>query len=582
MAVIVAKTAGFCYGVKRAMDLALKSAHTHRLKPVYTLGPLVHNRQAVDLLRARNIIPVENCSEIQSGPVLIRAHGISPQLRKELQQVADEIIDATCPHVAKAQELAQKYAAQDYTIIIVGDRGHPETTGILGYIGEGKAIVLESLEEIDQLPRDLRKVCVIAQTTQSGERFLPIAEKIKSLYPDALVFNTVCGATAQRQKEIKELAEKVDLMIVVGGRHSANTRRLVEISKQSGVPTIHIETAEELKFEEIINHRNIGVTAGASTPHWVLRNVIEQLHIFEEQRRALIIRLLLRVIRFLIYSQLYLAAGAGCVAYAVQVLLQIPVNPVLIVLAAAYVLSMHILNRYLSLPPEKELLYGMQKYFSSHRRLMWLMGIAAGILSLLVSFYLELTAIILVALSLILGAVYSLAIIPPGCLPHLRYRRLMDIPGSKDLFTAIAWVMVTVIIPFLANKGKVSFPALCLSALTIMFLVMVRSFIYDIREIEEDIIVGRETMPIILGLRRIQKIIFVLVGLMGISLVTGWLLNLFPPLSLLMLLTIGYIIFAYGCKWSAEFYHSLAYDALIDGQFILVGILAYIWKHFLQ
>ncbi|MCX7765226.1 MAG: UbiA family prenyltransferase [Candidatus Sumerlaeia bacterium] len=396
------------------------------------------------------------------------------------------------------------------------------------------------------------------------------------------MFNTVCGATAQRQKEIKELAEKVDLMIVVGGRHSANTRRLVEISKQSGVPTIHIETAEELKLEEIVNYRNIGVTAGASTPHWVLRNVIEQLHSFEEQRRPLIIRKLLQVVRFLIYSQLYLAAGAGCVAYAVQVLLRLPVNPVLIVLAAAYVLSMHILNRYLSLPPEKDLLYGMQKYFSSHRQLMWLMGITAGILSLLVSFYLELTAIVLVALSLILGAVYSLAIIPPGCLPHLRYRRLMDIPGSKDLFTAIAWVMVTVIIPFLAHKGRVTLPTLCLSALTIMLLVLVRSFIYDIREIEEDLIVGRETIPIILGLRRIQTLIFVLIGLMGVSLLSGWLLTLFPALSLLMLLTIGYIIFAYGCRWSAEFYHSLAYDALIDGQFILVGILAYIWRHFLQ
>ncbi|MCX7766340.1 MAG: bifunctional 4-hydroxy-3-methylbut-2-enyl diphosphate reductase/30S ribosomal protein S1, partial [Candidatus Sumerlaeia bacterium] len=150
MPIIVAKTAGFCYGVKRAMELALKSAHAHRLEPVYTLGPLVHNRQAVDLLRARNIIPVENYNEVQSRPVLIRAHGISPQMRKELRQTAGEIIDATCPHVAKAQELAQKYATQNYTIIIVGDRGHPEITGILGCVGEDKAIVLESLSEVDQ------------------------------------------------------------------------------------------------------------------------------------------------------------------------------------------------------------------------------------------------------------------------------------------------------------------------------------------------------------------------------------------------------------------------------------------------
>lgn len=570
----MAKTAGFCFGVKRAMELALKSAHQHREQYVYTLGPLVHNPQAVELLRARSIIPVENCPEAKAEAVLIRAHGIAPQVREELRETASEVIDATCPHVAHAQNLAKKYAAEGYAVIIVGDRGHPEVIGILGCVPEGDGYVVESPEDIDKLPANLGKVCVIAQTTQSGERFAPIVEKIKSLYPDVRVFNTICGATAQRQKEVKELAEKVDLMIVIGGRHSANTRRLAEISRHSGVPTIHIETAEELEFSEIARQKNIGVTAGASTPHWVIRNVIEQLREFEEMRYPLPVRLFSRTTRFLIYSQLYLALGAGSIAFAVQVLLALPINLLVLVLAAAYALSMHILNRYLSLPQEKELLYGMQKYFSEHKKLMWVMGISSGALSFFISFYLGLPAIILVSLSLVFGAVYSLAIIPAGWLPRLRYRRLMDIPGSKDLFTAIAWTVVTAVVPFVVNKASSPLPPFLLSLSIVLMLVLVRSLIYDVRDIEGDIIVGRETLPIILGLGWIYKIIFSLLSLLALVLIAGWGLKLFSPLSLLMLLVIGYIVLTFYYKWSAEFYHSLAYDALIDGQFILIGLLA--------
>lgn len=578
MPIKVAKTSGFCYGVRRAMELALKASHKHRFRQVFTWGPLVHNRQAVDLLQARNIIPAEDMEVIQGGVVLIRAHGVGLAIRNELEKHAGAVIDATCPHVAYAQKIAGEYASQGYAIIIIGDRGHPEVAGILGYVPEGRGFVVESPEEVSRLPKDLGKVCVVAQTTQSGERFEPIVERIKKFYPEAKIFNTVCGATSQRQKEIKELAKEVDAMVVIGGYHSANTRRLAEISRQYGVPTFHIETAEELEFNKVSQYRTIGVTAGASTPHWVIRNVIERLREFEEMQRSPILRFIHRLLRFIIYSQIYLAVGAGCVTFAVQCLLGLPQNFMLSVLSALYVLCIHTLNRFLSLPKDESLLYGMHKYFAHQKHLMHVLWIISGILAVLVSAFLGLASLILVSVSLVLGALYSLAIIPQEWLPGLKYRRLMDIPGSKDLFMAIAWAVVGVVIPFVANRASAPIPAFLMSILFVLILVLVRSMIYNIREIEGDIIIGRETIPIVIGRRWTERIISVLLIALTALLIAGWVTKIFPVLSLLLLITVGYIILTAYNKWHTEFYQGLAYDAMIDGQFILVGLIAIIWR----
>ena len=369
---------------------------------------------------------------------------------------------------------------------------------------------------------------------------------------------------------------------MIGGYHSANTRRLADISRQYGVPTFHIETAEELEFNKISRYHTIGVTAGASTPHWVIRNVIERLREFEEMRRSTVVRFIHSVLRFFIYTQLYLALGAGSVVFAVQCLLRLPLNVSVSMLSAFYVLCIHTLNRFLSLPQDESLLYGMHKYFARQKRLMRFMWVFSGILAVGVSLLLGLASLILVSVSLFLGALYSLAIIPRGWLPGVRYRRLMDIPGSKDLFMAIGWAVVGVVIPFVANRAITPIPAFLMSILIVLILVLVRSMIYNIRDIEGDIIIGRETIPIVIGRQWTERIVLVLLGILTVVLIVGWATGIFPVLSLLLLITVGYIILTAYYKWQTEFYQGLAYDAMIDGQFILIGVIAILWRFVLE
>ncbi len=580
MTIKVAETAGFCFGVRRAMELALHSSHRKLDKGVYTWGPLVHNRQAVEILRDRGILPAGNLDDIEDELVLIRAHGIPPQERRQLEEKSYEIIDATCPHVRRAQKLAAANSARGYSVVIVGDKGHPEVTGILGSIEDSRAFVVENIDQAQQLPPELDKVCVVAQTTQSGELFEPIVELIKNRYPDVKVFNTVCGATNQRQREVRELAREVDAMIVIGGYHSANTNRLAEVSKECGVPTFHIETAQELDYDTLRHYTTIGVTAGASTPHWVIRNVVERLREFEERQLHLPERIALSLARFIVYSQLLLAIGAAGLTCAVQTLFSLPLNIPLIVLSALYVLSMHILNRYLTLPREETLLYGMLRYFARHQRLMWFMWVISASFALVISASFGWLTFVLVTVSLLLGALYSLAIIPRGWMPGLRYRRLRDIPGSKDLFTAGAWTMVIVVIPLLTSTYSITPAGLIAGGLVVLILALTRSLLYDIRDIEGDIILGRETIPLLLGLRMTRRVILTVQAILASLLIVFYITGIFSAFSLLMLLAIAYITIASTYKRQLEFYQSLGYDALIDGQFIIAGLLAFLWRSF--
>ncbi len=578
MTIKIAKTSGFCYGVRRAMELGLKSATSDQSKIVYTWGPLVHNTQAVDLLRDRKIEPAKSIDTVKNRPVLIRAHGVSREVRHKLDEYAEEVIDATCPHVRRTQRLASENSREGYDVIIIGDRGHPEVTGLMGYVEGSRSFVVENPEEVSSLPDSLQKVCVVAQTTQSEDRFELITQKIKERYSDVRAFNTVCGATVQRQKEIKEIADEVDIVIVIGGYHSANTKRLAEIAKSRGAPTIHIETANELSFDQVAQYSTIGVAAGASTPHWVIRNVIERLRDFEERKRPGLCRTLRHLIRFVIYSQLYLAIGAAGLTYTVQLLLGLKPTLIPCLLAGLYVLSMHIINRYLRIPEDESLVYGIQKYFSRHKILMRDIWIISGIATIVVSITYGWLSLALVIVSLLLGALYSMAIVPVKWLPQLRYRRLMDIPGSKNFFMSIAWAMVTVIIPFVANRAEPPLPSFILSIVMVFALVLLRSLICDLRDIEGDIILGRETIPLILGVEKTHRVIGALLGILIVLLLVGGLLPVFPLFSLLLLIPIGYIMVTSYHRWQTEFYQSLAYDALVDGQFILIALIGIVWN----
>jgi (E)-4-hydroxy-3-methyl-but-2-enyl pyrophosphate reductase len=278
MEVILAEKAGFCFGVQRAINTAFKAAGEGK---VYCLGPLIHNPQEVSRLRDAGVETVEDFSGLRSGDsLIIRSHGVPPVVLEKARERGLNIIDLTCPFVAKAQQHAQSLSREGYRIVVVGEKKHPEVQSILGYAGEN-SVVVEQPEDIDQLNLQGR-LGVVAQTTQSYGNFSEIVLRLLRLSNELKVFNTICSSTKERQDATRLLASRVDVMIVVGGRNSANTSRLVSLSREAGKPTYHVEVVDEIRPEWLKGAHTIGVTAGASTPGWVIDAVLERLRSVEK------------------------------------------------------------------------------------------------------------------------------------------------------------------------------------------------------------------------------------------------------------------------------------------------------------
>jgi len=269
MGIIVAKTAGFCFGVKRAIDIAFKIAGEKR-KGVYTLGPIIHNPQVVDKLRQKGIIPIDTIDKRKDiKALIIRTHGIPLELSREISLRGYEIIDATCPFVKKAQHYAKLLSEEGYQVVILGERNHPEVKSLMSY-ADNNAVVVNGKSP---LPKLKSKVGIVVQTTQ-------LLESLKKVSSDAIehareikVYNTICNSTALRLKETENIAGKADVMFVVGGKNSANTTQLTKLCNTLSVPTYHIETASEIRKNWLRGAKTIGITAGASTPKWIIKEV---------------------------------------------------------------------------------------------------------------------------------------------------------------------------------------------------------------------------------------------------------------------------------------------------------------------
>lgn len=271
-----ARVLGLCFGVRRALELA--EAMRHSSTPLATLGPLVHNAQETARLEQAGIRIIKHPDEAISGTVVIRAHGERPEVLQAFTQRQIHIIDATCPFVKKSQRIARHYAQQGYTVVIVGHPDHPEVQGILGYVSS-PAYVISNPDEVMLLPVDIHPG-VIAQTTIQEQVFFAVLEVIATRYPGYVAQNTVCSATRERQDAAHELASEVDAMLVIGGRHSSNTNRLAEICRKSCPNTYLIETADEIYLSMLQGVAVMGITAGASTPNWLVDEVIARLKTF--------------------------------------------------------------------------------------------------------------------------------------------------------------------------------------------------------------------------------------------------------------------------------------------------------------
>jgi 4-hydroxy-3-methylbut-2-enyl diphosphate reductase len=266
MEVILSECLGFCYGVKRA----IKIAEEHADGKSCTLGPIIHNPQMVERLRQKGVGTVEDLTAMEKGTIIIRSHGVGPQVYRDAQARGLKIVDATCPHVKKAQLSAKELSRDGRQVVIVGEKNHPEVKSIFEW-SNNRAIILETEADAKNFP-PCAKLGIVSQTTVSGENFVNIVTHLLAKSPDIRILRTICTATDQRQAAALALASKVDVMLVIGGRNSANTTRLAQLCEKK-CQTYHIETAQELSPVWLENANKVGITAGASTPDWIIGEV---------------------------------------------------------------------------------------------------------------------------------------------------------------------------------------------------------------------------------------------------------------------------------------------------------------------
>jgi len=563
-------------GVRRAMDFVLKEVNKGD-GHLYTLGPLIHNNQVLDLLASKGVKAIDDLEGINQGTIVIRAHGIPPQQRKFIRSSGLKIIDATCPKVAKVQAIIRYHTSKGYQAIIVGEKDHAEVIGLNGYSGE-RAFIITDPDDVAKLP-DLEKPFIVAQTTQNERVYQEITSRLKQRFPECIVFNTICDATQDRQNEVRSFSGQVDGMVVVGGYHSGNTRRLVQVAESEGIPTFHIETDKELDKKKLSSMETVGITAGASTPNWMIKNVVKEIEGIRSRKETALGQWIRKILKFLLLSNALVAFGALSLSFAMPLLLNKEPDHQFSILAFLYVYTMHVINRFLDKgastynDPERA------NFYTKHRLFLVLSCLLSFIGVLTYSYLLGHYLLLVMAGLSFFGIIYSIPIIPMGIRFFGGYEKIKDIPGSKNVSEGLAWGAVITLVPLLGQQKPEWLPTL-LSFLFVFSMVYARSAIFDIFQVQGDMIVGAETLPISIGeqrtliLLKIMTLIAICVLLITAAL---GLISSFAYLLLFCFLSLFLCLIIYEKKW---LYPGNRFEFLVEGSLILSGFLGLVWKMF--
>ena len=509
MKVIVAKTAGFCWGVRRAMDAVLEASARNKSDVIQTLGPLIHNPQALDLIKRRGVSIATNADAVRSGTVVIRAHGIPMQILRKLKERQDKgeltIINATCPEVAKVQSRIKKWSTKGYFVVILGTHGHAESVAHKSFAKNGSAIVA-NIAEAYVLPNTaLRKTLVVAQTTFIVKDFQEISEYIQNHSLDCIVENTICEDTWIRQNEAKNITQMVDYVIVVGGKTSSNTKHLAELATKLEKPVQYVETASEIDLLDFSTTETVGVMAGASTPTWLVDDVVDVLR--QHGTSVSLTRFLSEPFN----QAMRLALGTGFLTIGICHWAELSFTWYYPIISTTYTLAMYLVAPYLDPLGLESKGPGRAKLLKRSRKFM--LGVASCALSiaLILATSIGTASILTVGSASILGLMYKQKLKLGNTTFSLKF-----MPGSKDMLVAVAVAVLTLALP-LWYDGR-SWGARAWSGLLfITALVIARTTTYNLKDMQNDQILGRETLPILFG-RNVTKVL--LIGYLMIALIT--------------------------------------------------------------
>lgn len=563
-------------GVRRAVEMVLDIQRYTPPLPVVTYGPLIHNPQTLQLLESKGIRQIDLIDDIDGGTVIIRAHGISPQEKLVLEQKALRIVDATCPRVTRVQAIIRKHASRGDFCVIVGDADHPEVRGLMGF-GSAGAIAIPSVHSVrllETIPKN-SGVCVVAQTTQEVETFNHVVDLMKERHATMEVYNTICDSTRKRQMEVSLLARNVDMVVVVGGKGSGNTQRLVKVADAQGVQAVHVEKDEELVPSVFDTVQTVGVTAGASTPNWQILGVIDRIKEIGMSRKSGLLASVRRFADIMVMTYLWAAFGGCGLTAACLVLQGRPVSFFPLALTMLFVFSMHLLNRIQDTSGAVRFnTPQIAAYYTKHRALLTAAAALSCVGGVILSSMMGMWACVLLVSMVITGGFYTAALVPATTLPSLKWRSLKDLPGSKTPLVAAGWGMSAAVLPVIGSESPLLFPSVAVSFIFAAGFVFWRTALSDLIDIQGDRIVGRETIPILLGVRRTSRLLLGLLVfltlLLGLSAIFGWVTSF------------GFLLIVNTCIFAVFFLvykrrppvDRLAFEAMVDGNFVLAGVLA--------
>ncbi|MBT8368980.1 MAG: 4-hydroxy-3-methylbut-2-enyl diphosphate reductase [Deltaproteobacteria bacterium] len=576
MKIFIAKTSGFCMGVRRAVEMVLDAPDQHA-NPIFTYGPLIHNPQVLNLLQSKDITVLDAIPDQGSGTVLIRAHGVPPTTKQGLKEANFRVIDATCPRVIKVQTIIRKHAKKDYASIIIGDKDHPEVIGLLAYARQ-KGYVIGTLEELEALPA-FEKAIIVAQTTQNTQFFEAVKSWTAAKHPHYKIFNTICDSTERRQAEVKRLAQTVDAVIVVGGRSSGNTRRLAEIARETGKPAYHIESETDLKavdLDVLSSARHIGITAGASTPNWIIKKVYRALEALQVKRKNNWRRLLFGLQRALLLTNIYVSIGAGCLSYACSKLQGFSQFFPYVLIAMLYVQSMHILAHLTGNKADQYNDPERAKFYEKYKILLTILALSAGAAGLVIAFTLGLFPFSLLLVMSLLGLSYNRRMVPKW-FASAKYRRIRDIPGSKTLLIAVAWGIVAALLTPFALVDKPHW----ITGLIFLWaagLVFVRTAFFDVLDMQGDRIVGKETIAVLLGEKQSLRILKTLLIVLIAALLILSSLHLISYLGFFLIGSPILLLLLVSAYEQGILLPSVKLELLVETNFILAGVIAFLWS----
>lgn len=564
MSVIVSRTAGFCWGVRRAVDLVLAELKSGR-GPFRVYGQLVHNPQVIQALRKRGVDICDDPGEMSGGTLFLRTHGIPLEEHRRLKDLPVGVRDLTCPRVRRALTLAAQKSAEGYDVVILGDEGHQEVSALKSYAGS-RAVVIAGPSNVDSL-EDLSRPFLLSQTTQNTRTFERTLKAMQRRFDNLEHANTICGSTEERQSELRSLCPRADCAVVVGGRNSANTGRLFQIAREEGLPAVQVETYEELDPGDFKGCDRILLTAGASTPGWSIRKVRERL--YEIQGSKARMGGLRMLVRNTVFGSAHVPLVAAAIAYAGSHVLGGSGWLLGGIAASLTLYVLHVVNSVMETGVCRLTCEKRQEYVEAHRRpLIWsgFLALAGALAAAVAAGVIWVAA---VALSLLLFLAYSVPALDKG---SEKPTGLRAIPGARDLLFSTAWAFLLALLPGLAARPAVSMGAVVCWSIALFCLFLARSLLVDLVDLQGDALMGMDTIPLKLGRNRSRQLLYLSLVAATVSMLAGVGLGMLPACAVSFVVAPLWLFWGFRIVKATPFPSELTARTASDGALLTAGL----------